>query len=219
MKTNINDQFVNYVEAGAGPAILILQDGPSNKEIGQLFVPLAAAGYRVIVTNLGGFMKGKLPAVDLPACSRTTVALLNYLGIGRAVTFGIGRGAMVLLEILASFPRRVAAASLVLGPLTAKQIQLADRRTLEAALRDRRFLGLKEELLAAIPAATSEQAARLPLNQLKRWISRVCSRNLYVSTISHRPSLLAEMEIPRLILESEQGGASTNRPRECREVT
>jgi pimeloyl-ACP methyl ester carboxylesterase len=219
MKINVNDRSVNYEESGAGPAILVLQDGPSNREIGQLFAPLAEAGYRVIVTNLDGLVRGKLPAVDLLACSRTAVALLNHLGVGRAVTFGIGRGAMVLLEILASFPRRVAAASLVLGPLTAKQIQLADRRAIETAMRDRRFQGLKEELLAAIPAATTEQATRLPLSQLKRWISRVRSRNLYVSTISHCPSLLAEMEIPRLILESEQGGISAIRPRKCQEVT
>lgn len=219
MKININDLPVNYEESGAGPAILILQDGPSNKEIGQLFAPLAEAGYRVIVTNLGGFMKGKYLPMDLPACCRTAVALLNHLGVGRAVTFGIGRGAMVLLEILASFPRRVAIASLVFGPLTTKQIQLADRRALDAAMSDRHFMGLKEELLAAIPAATTEQAARLPLNQLKHWINRIRSRNLYVSAISHRPSQLAEIEIPRLFLEAERSGASSNRPQEYEEAT
>jgi pimeloyl-ACP methyl ester carboxylesterase len=136
--------------------------------------------------------------------------LLNYLGVGRAVTFGIGRGALVLLEILSSFPQRVTAASLVFGPLVAKQIQFADRPALKAAIHDRRFLGLKEELLAAIPAATTEQAARLPLNQLKRWVGRVRSRNLYASAISHRPSILVEAEIPRLILESEQSSTPAN---------
>lgn len=203
MKTNINDLSVSYEEYGTGPAILILQDGPSNKEIGQIFSPLAEAGYRVIVTNLAGFVGRKTPAVDLPACSRTAVDLLNYLGVGRAVTFGIGKGAMVLLELLASCPERVAAASLVFGPVAAKQIERTDRPALSAAMQDRRFRGLKEELMAAIPATTREQAARSPLNKLRRWINRVRSRNLYVSTISHRPSLLAEMDIPLLVLESE----------------
>jgi pimeloyl-ACP methyl ester carboxylesterase len=204
MKASLNGAKIGYESFGSGPAIVVLHDGPSNREIGNLFSPLAEGGYRVIVTHLDGFGK-RLNGSDLTAYSEKAVSLLNFLGIGRAVIFGIGQGGIVLLNILDTYPHRVAASSLVIGSTTAEQIRrLAER--LEGSLETGDgHVDFKEGLLCALPAARKEKTARSPLPHLRSWINGVCSKNLYLSIIQHRSASRADIDIPPMIVEPEEG--------------
>lgn len=206
MKANINDAVIRYEDSGNGPAILVLHDGPSNRDICKPFQAVADSGYRVIVTNLDGLeKKRRLAKGDLSACSRSAVALLNFLGVGRAVVFGIDAGALVLLDLLKLCPDRIAASSLVFAPSMAAHIRkMAARPEIGAALKAQRFGDIKEELLSTLPFAGKEKGGLSSLPQLKRWIEQVQSRNLYLSAIHHRSTLLADMDVPPLILEDEE---------------
>lgn len=214
MKANLNGMAIHYGDVGTGPAILVLHDGPSNRDMEKRFAPLAQTGYRIIVTHLDGLGKKKPADLDISACSRNTVALLSFLGIGRAVVFGVGLGGIVLLDLLDASPGRVAASSLVLGSATAKEIrQLADRPDIHAALNDGRFADIKKEFLAILPLIAREKTSLGDLPRLQGWIDGVRSRNHYLSAIHHRSALLADMELPPLIVESEEGNAKIRAPR------
>ncbi|MBE0598526.1 MAG: alpha/beta hydrolase [Desulfuromonadales bacterium] len=212
MKATLNDVIIRYEDAGSGPAMLVLHDGSSSREISSLFAPLVQAGYRVIVTHLDDLGK-RTAEFDLATSSRQATSLLNFLGIGRAVVFGIGLGGIVLLDLLDRCPERIAASSLVLGAATARQLrQLASSPVINAALHEGRFRELKEELLSVLPAAGKEKTAQSSLPELRGWIDSVRSRDLYLSTIQHRSALLADISIPPLIVEAEEG-ESGSRPR------
>lgn len=212
MKATLNDVTIRYEDAGSGPAMLVIHDGSSSREIGQLFAPLVEGGYRVIVTHLDELGKRRPADFDLATSSRQAMALLNFLGIGRAVVFGIGLGGLVLLDILDTSPERVAASSLVIGSATASQIrQLASRPEVSAALKEGRFRDLKEELLSVLPAAGKEKTAQSSLPQLRGWIDCFRSRDIYLSTIHHRSALLADINIPPLIIESEEADSDRSR--------
>lgn len=208
MKANLNDTVIRYEELGTGPAILVLHDAPSNRDILRHFVPLAEAGYRIVVTHLeGGTSKGSDP--ELRLCSRSAVALLNFLGIGRAVVFGIGRGGSVLLDLMDHTPDRVAASTLVVGPEAAGRIRrLSERPDFGAALREGLLSEVRDELLAIL-SSEKEKTALSPLFRLGSWIESVRSRNLYCSAIHHRSALLTGLDVPPLIEETDgEGGRS-----------
>ncbi len=208
MKANLNGAKIAYENFGSGPAIVVLHDGPSNREIGSLFAPLAEGGYRVIVSHLDGFGK-RLDSEDLSDYSEKAISLLNFLGIGRAVFFGIGQGGIVLLNILETSPRRVAASSIVIGEATAQEIRSLAERFENRVKEEEERTDFKEELLRALPAARKEKTVCSSMAHLRRWINSVCSKNLYLSIIQHRSAARATFDIPPVIVEPEEGKTPT----------
>lgn len=212
MKTTINDSVVRYEDSGSGPAIVVLHGDPSNREIGKIFEPLSRAGYRVIVTHLEGMGKKRPEKVDPQGNTRNAVALLNFLGIGRAVFFGLGVGGIVLLDLLDQSPHRVAAASLVLGSATAERVRnLTGRPEISTALKEGRLSGIREELLAVLPSAGKDNVAS-SYPQLRSWVDNLRNKIIYFSAVRHRSALLADMGLPPLIVEPEEGGANGKPP-------
>ncbi len=206
MKANLDGAKIAYESFGSGPALVVLHDGPSNREIGGLFAPLVEGGYRVVVTHLDGFCR-RPGSADLAGWSNKTVALLNFLGIGRAVFIGIGQGGIVLLDILKSHPQRVAASSLVIGSATARQIRALAERFKEGALEVAAHDDFEGELLRALPVARKEKTASSPLSSLRSWINGVCSKNFYSAIIQHRSASRAELDVPPMIIETDEGKA------------
>jgi pimeloyl-ACP methyl ester carboxylesterase len=74
--------------------------------------PLTKAGYRVICPDLPGF--GETPplpgTVSMDAYADAVVALLDQLGIERAVVGGMSMGGYVLLNLVERYPQRLVAA-------------------------------------------------------------------------------------------------------------
>jgi 3-oxoadipate enol-lactonase len=102
-KLKIKGGPIGYVERGKGPAVVLLQ-GPEDRAelLLQESRTLEKAGFRVIRLDLGPHLAG--------AASEQVVALLNHLGVGRAVFVARSRGGQVLQELVERFPRRVAKA-------------------------------------------------------------------------------------------------------------
>lgn len=208
MKANISDSVVRYEDFGTGPAIVVLHGDPSNREIGKIFQPLSGAGYRIVATHLDGMGKKRSEKTDLREETRKAVALLNFLGIGRAVFFGIGPGGSVLLDLLDQCPQRVAAASLVLGSATAEELRhLTERPEISSALKEGRLSDIKDDLLSVLPCA-GKAGPPSTFPQLRSWVESLRSKNIYFSAVRHRSALLADMDLPPLIVEPEEGGMS-----------
>jgi pimeloyl-ACP methyl ester carboxylesterase len=221
MKAKIHGTELVYEDMGQGPVVMVLHDYPSSHTLpDEHFKELVAAGYRVILTNLGELDQKTMKQKNLDAHTGKAVDLLNYLGIGRAVIIGISLGGYVLLDLMAKHPTRVAAGSFVLTPQTAREIRhrLASpevQQVLMAGCVD----PLREAFLAAAVTATQRpQPSRL--NRVGAWVERVVKRN----RTGKAGERLAGMDLPLLLVEEGSGpapmtkGGMPDRPSRWRQV-
>jgi pimeloyl-ACP methyl ester carboxylesterase len=121
---------VGYVDAGPvdGPAVLLLHGWPYDIHSYCDVTPLlTAAGYRVIVPYLRGFGTTRFLADDTPrngeqaALALDAIALLDALGIERAVVAGFDWGARSADILAALWPERCRAVVSVSGYLIGSQ--------------------------------------------------------------------------------------------------
>ncbi|PXY30143.1 alpha/beta hydrolase [Prauserella sp. PE36] len=102
-----------YTEYGSGPDVVVLTHGImfSRRMHAPLARKLAADGFRVVTLDLLGHGDSDRPAdswlYSMPAFAEQTVALLDHLGIERAVVGGTSLGANVALEVAVEAPERV----------------------------------------------------------------------------------------------------------------
>ncbi len=197
MKARINDIEIDYEESGSGPAVFFLHDYATNRQVPAAQIKcLTAAGYRVISTDLSGLGK---PGDNFDAVSRArnAVALFNYLGIGRAVVFGLSRGGLVLLELMEHFPARVAAGSLVLSPEALREIRrLANRPEMRQALRAGKVEALKNALTLSLTGKSGEKRTVAALAPLRKLIESLCRRK-------GTGELFASLAIPAITMTEE----------------
>ncbi len=113
MRVSIDGVSLAYEEAGSGPAVLLIHGFPLTR---QMWSPqraaLAGAGYRVITPDLRGFGESEAPAegYSMARFADDLVALMDRLGIRRAVVGGMSMGGYVLFNMLERYPERLAAA-------------------------------------------------------------------------------------------------------------
>lgn len=92
--------------------VVLVHGHPFNRTMWQpQTAALVAAGRRVITADLRGYgesgvVPGRTPLADFAA---DTAALLDHLGIERAVVGGLSMGGQIAMEFHRSFPERVAA--------------------------------------------------------------------------------------------------------------
>jgi len=100
MKAIINGKKISYSVAGQGKAVVLL--GGVNQAIAKESL-LAESGYRVIVPDLSSSDETKDCSM---ACK--VVALMNYLGTGRAVVAASRLDADLVGALLEKYPQRFA---------------------------------------------------------------------------------------------------------------
>ncbi|HET7237784.1 MAG TPA: alpha/beta hydrolase, partial [Terrimicrobiaceae bacterium] len=128
-----------------------------------------------------------------------TVALLNYLGLGRAVIFGIGRGSCVLLNLLEKHPERIAGSSLVIPPAMATSLhRFAGRNGLLETLRTESAAPLLRELFNAVPPAPTLTLTELPA--LRAWLDLIAKRPQHSGKSGL--ALLADLQLPLLLIDT-----------------
>lgn len=197
MKTSHHGTALDFEQNGVGPAIVFIHDSADNTSIADpRFAGLVKAGFRIIFTNLRGLAEcGEATVDDLTG---DAVALLNYLGIGRAVVFGIGRGGCVLLNLLEKHPERIVASSLVIPPAMAKSLhRFTGRKGLLKRLHSENAAPLIRKLFTALPATPSATATLSELPGLSSWLDQAAK-------LSQQPemsgmALLAELQLPLLL--------------------
>jgi pimeloyl-ACP methyl ester carboxylesterase len=111
-----------YVRETGGPVPLVLLHGwPESKRIyWRVIAPLAAAGFDVVVPDLRGFGDSDVAPDgrnDVPSHVDDLVALLDDLGIGRAVIAAADLGGAVAYELAHAHPERVERLVIANAPL------------------------------------------------------------------------------------------------------
>ncbi|WP_319574084.1 alpha/beta hydrolase [uncultured Desulfobacter sp.] len=116
MQTQLNGIQLAYDEVGEGPAVLLIHGFPLGR---QMWRPqaeaLAAAGFRAVVPDLRGFGESE-PGTEVGSTDLLAddlIALLDYLGIEKAVVGGMSMGGYVMLNLLARYPERFSAACFI----------------------------------------------------------------------------------------------------------
>jgi len=107
---------IEYDDIGNGVPLLLIHGFPLDRRMWRPQIDaLAASGYRVITPDLRGFGDCDVPdgpfSMDLFADD--LAALLDHLGIRRAVFGGMSMGGYVLLNTLERHPEKVAAACFI----------------------------------------------------------------------------------------------------------
>jgi len=125
-----------YEEAGRGEPVVLLHGFPFNRSLWREQAAALGARFRVITPDLRGH--GESSVADGPATmeemAEDVAALLDELGVGRAVVGGLSMGGYVTLAFCRLFPERVRA--LVLADTRAQADTEEARRAREvAALR------------------------------------------------------------------------------------
>ena len=97
------------IDEGSGPPIVLLHAGVADLRAWDGMVePLLSAGYRVVRFDTRGF--GASTTEDVEFSPRDDLrAVMDSLGIGRAVLMGNSRGGMLALDTAIETPERIAA--------------------------------------------------------------------------------------------------------------
>jgi haloacetate dehalogenase len=98
-----------YLEAGAGPPVVLLHGFPETSFAWRFQIPALAAHYRVIAPDLRGYGETDKPSkgYDKRTMANDIVELLKALGVGRVALVGHDRGARVATRLVKDRPELV----------------------------------------------------------------------------------------------------------------
>ena len=97
--------------AGRGPAIVLLHQSPQNSSALIPWIERLASRYAVFAPDTPGFGDSDplpLAQPEIPDYAAAVAALLDALGIGRAMVYGVHTGAVTALRLALDFPDKVA---------------------------------------------------------------------------------------------------------------
>jgi pimeloyl-ACP methyl ester carboxylesterase len=177
---------------------------------------LDRAGCRVITPDLRGFGESGLfsGTVNMDAYADDIVALLDHLGIDRAVTGGMSMGGYVLLNLLERYPERVAAAIFITTKAGGDDDAVKARRTaLAEASRAQGILPVAEAFRSILfaPATLTDNPALV--DEVFGWINASDPLGAAAGLIAMRDrkdyvDLLGSFSQPSLVIGADQDLAS-----------
>lgn len=99
---------IEYAETGEGEPMLSIHGAGGGYDQGLLIASNFGDGYRVVAPSRFGYLKASVPDDYSPAAQAAAhVALLDFLGIKRAIIVGTSAGAPSAIEIALRHPERV----------------------------------------------------------------------------------------------------------------
>jgi magnesium chelatase accessory protein len=130
------------VEAGAGPAVLLLHGGGATHNEWSPLLPWLARGHRVIAPDLPGFGQSGRPREGYvrTTLARAIVELMKALGEERLAVVGHGLGGFLAVELGAAWPYTVSRLAL-LSPVVGGLDDAARATTVEEAMAERQLYG------------------------------------------------------------------------------
>lgn len=121
---------VHYVEAGTGPAIVLLHQTPRSWDEFRELIPQLAPEHRVIAPDTAGYGASELAAPhSIESYARGVEAVLDHLSLAHPVLLGHHTGGVVAVEVAARRPHRLAGLVLSSTPM----IDAAARRRRRSA--------------------------------------------------------------------------------------
>jgi pimeloyl-ACP methyl ester carboxylesterase len=212
MQATINDVTIGYDDAGQGPAVVFIHDFPLNRKMWrQQAEAVVAAGFRVISPDLRGFGSSELETdcCTISTYSQDIVALLDFLGIGRAVFCGLSMGGYILFDLLEHHPHRVAGACLVSTRPVADDIhERAKRAEFLGALHKGLADEVRDELYGMLITGQEEKMPASCKNEILALTRNVRPKTLTAAilAITRRKDYtfqLQNMKTPTLVIGAE----------------
>ncbi len=101
---------IEFAERGSGAPALVIHGAGGGWDQGLLVGSAFPNGVRIIAPSRFGYLRTRLPEdASPPAQARAHVALLDALGVSRAIVAGISAGAPSAIELAIRHPDRVSA--------------------------------------------------------------------------------------------------------------
>ena len=145
MQSIINGLQLGYDDFGSGPAVVLIHGFPLQRQMWRPQVePLLDAGYRVILKDLRGFGESAAGnGATMDGYADDLIALLDLLGIDKAVIGGMSMGGYVLFNLLERYPQRFHAAMFIVTRAAADDVAgQAKRDAMIAAVNDQAYVPL-----------------------------------------------------------------------------
>jgi 3-oxoadipate enol-lactonase len=206
------DVEIFFEDSGTGPPIVMAHSFLCSGEMWREQVPALRAAFRVINPDLRGHGRSGhvLRAFSLYDLVSDVIAVLDHLGVGRAIWCGLSIGGMVALRAALTHPDRVAALILLdtdAGPETG--LRKLKYRAMGAGAA---IVGMRPFLPAIAPLMFGPTTRRENPSLVSEWKGRFAS--LHVPSVLRglealvlRDSLLArlgEIDAPVLVLVGEE---------------
>lgn len=160
---------IEYAEAGSGPAVLVVHGAGGGFDQGmELGKPIAKGGFRVVAMSRFGYLRTAMPVDASPAAQADAhLAVMDALGIDRAVVLGVSAGAPSAMQFALRHPDRCQA----LGVL----VPMAFRPATEPAA------------IASLSPMGERLLMFLVSSDLAFWLARKLARNTLIKTILGTP--------------------------------
>ncbi len=216
MKADINGISLAYSDRGKGLPLVLIHGFPLCRKMwrpqSEVF---AKTGCRVITPDLRGFGESDLVSdtVSMDIYADDIVALLDHLGIDKAVIGGMSMGGYVLLNLLERYPERVAAPIFIVTKAGGDDDAGKARRTALAAETldqgSRSVADVFRNLLFA-PVALSDNPGLV--EEVYGWMHATGPRGAAAALIAMRDRkdctpLLGSISQPALVIGAEQDQA------------
>ena len=131
MRVVINGITMAYDDSGDGPALLLIHGFPLCRRMWHPQInAVVSAGFRIITPDLRGFGESDAPdgPYSMGLFADDMIALLDHLGIERAVVGGMSMGGYVLFDLLGRYPARLRGACFITTRATADDEAGKERR-------------------------------------------------------------------------------------------
>jgi 3-oxoadipate enol-lactonase len=216
MKADLNGITISYSDRGNGLPLVLVHGFPLCR---KMWRPqndaLAKAGCRVITPDLRGFGESGMTSgtVSMDIYADDIVALLDHLGIDKAVVGGMSMGGYVLLNLLERYQDRVAAPIFIVTKAGGDDdAGKAKRTALAEACRTQGILPVAEAFrnLLFSPATMTDNPVLV--DEVFGWINATAPQGAADGLIAMRDrkdciALLGSIGQPALVIAADQDQA------------
>jgi 3-oxoadipate enol-lactonase len=199
-----------YDESGSGPALLFVHGWPHNRTLWSAQVSGLSTHARCIAPDLRGFGESTVTGpYSMQQYADDLVALLDSLGIDRAVVCGLSMGGYVTMAMLRHHPDRVRALVLTSTRATADTPEAREKRMrLVEFVREKGVEALAARQLRAMVGETTFTSRPELLEQLRRLMAAAPLEGVVggLLAMADRPDstdLMKGIRVPTLVI----GGA------------
>lgn len=205
-----------FDDTATGLPVLLIHGFPLSRQMWRPQVEaLTKAGYRVITPDLPGFGESKPLAgvASMAAYADAVIALLDKLGIDRAVVGGMSMGGYVLLNLAERYPRRLLAALYIVTRAAADDGPGKARRgDLAGAVRggDREVVPEAFEKLLFAPETTKKRPELVAA--VRQWMDAAAPEGVVGGLLAMRDrkdylDLLPTFDLPSLVIGATEDAA------------
>jgi len=216
MKADLNGNTLSYSDRGNGLPLVLIHGFPLCRKMWRPQAEaLARAGCRVITPDLRGFGESRLSSevVNMDTYADDIVALMDHLGVDKAVVGGMSMGGYVLLNLLERYPDRIAASIFIVTKAEGDDAAGKDRRTaLAEACRLQGILPVADVFrnLLFAPATVTDNPDLV--DEVFGWINATSPQGAAAGLIAMRDRkdyapLLGSISQPALVISADQDQA------------